>query len=277
MTIWFSTLYPVERDIDFVSLAGCKLSQEIRDVIDIPSAPQWEALNKAFQLNQGAPPCTKPQDRLCANPNCGVAEKDTVKRQFYRGGSDWNMLIRNAWVCQACYNYASRTINHGDRVRYGELRPRGVCMRESRVCANPHCGAKAPDVRTWRFGKPNWHPLVRNVHICFNCWRWMEDNPSGQLRVPKNVGAGIPMEDRVCANPNCRATSLTISRRKWHIQGDQYLCSACYQHTCKYPGTNRSLEQVQKARNRGAKHSGNPRPVRAADLPRRKSSRQGKK
>jgi len=90
------------------------LSQEIRGVIDIPSAPQWEALNKAFQLNQGIIRITiHARVRVCANPNCGMTERDTTIK-FIRGRSDWNALIRNTWICNSCYQYARRS--------YGELR-----------------------------------------------------------------------------------------------------------------------------------------------------------
>jgi hypothetical protein len=95
MTIWFSTLYPPKCDGDFVSLSGWKLSQEIMDVINIPSAPQWEALKKAFQLNQGIARMTptQPRVRVCANPKCGVKAPECTAWRI--GEPDWHPLLRN--------------------------------------------------------------------------------------------------------------------------------------------------------------------------------------
>ncbi|OQD75196.1 hypothetical protein PENDEC_c008G00978 [Penicillium decumbens] len=232
MAIWFSTLLPPKSDCQFFSLAGSQLSREIRDALDIPSVPHWEALNKAFQLNQGAPRLL-PGTRVC--PNCGIAEKD-VASKFGRWKKAWNAALRGQFVCRTCWRYAWE---HQGEVRVPrESKPALVPVKD-RVCAMPHC----PSTSMASYIAPEeWHVDIRGQYLCSACYRYA-DRHQGELRVPREPKpAFVPMEDRVCENPNCRATTSPgghwfIGKQDWDERIRRgYICSNCYQYASKHQG-----------------------------------------
>jgi len=236
MACWFSTLYPPKSDQQFFSLAGWKLSQQIRDAIDIPSVPQWEALNKAFQLNQGAPrPRSLAGTRVCVNPNCGQAGKDAGYFGYFGRAKDtWHEAIRGQFICKACWTHASR--------HEGELRPfrppKPVVPMGNRVCAG--CQSTSPKGEWWSIGHDDWNEGIRNQYICRSCYGRAWQNQRDEQGV---VPTQRRFSDAVCANTNCGVLQKETQSNfgTWKPEWDEALrgqrvCASCWKYAHRHEG-----------------------------------------